>query len=326
MPWRPIAKGSAHRVAVRLSLLVVIGCGAGCGGGSGSGTVAAPVVAPATSTRPPDATVTATVVPIFTGTAAPVVVPSSTSTVLPPLATPTFSFTPTATVTMAIEPTAPVPTETVAPTLTPSTQPTPMTTATPESGPIVTAFGLADVNGTFIRSSDSDSAGRPIFVHQGGAGFVIFIEGRPGLSRLRVGTDLLKSTAGDAANQPDLQVESTHNLGDGSATVCDKNLPAPGGVPGIDPPDFSQIQAVSDALNDLSCRFKSFVETDFACTQDRDGNFIFGNPISTVQFCALVNNSLTFPVGDTVLTARLLDRAGQAGSQVQIVVRILAKQ
>jgi len=186
----------------------------------------------------------------------------------------------------------------------------------------VTAFGIANNSGTFIASNNSDPLGRPIFVQPGGADFIIFVEGRPGPSRLPVGIDLLNSVPGDPRRQPDLQIESSTPLGNGINTVCDKTLPASGGVSAIDPPDFSLLQPVSDALNDFSCRFKVFAETDFACTQDGSGNYIFGNASSTIQFCTLVNNSLTFPTGDTVLSARLLDTAGQAGPLAQIIVRV----
>jgi len=77
-------------------------------------------------------------------------------------------------------------------------------------------------------------------------------------------------------------------------------------------------------LNDWSCRFKVYAETDFACTQDTNGNFLFASAASTVQFCTLVNDVLTFPTGDTILTVRLLDTAGNAGPSTQVVVRIAA--
>jgi hypothetical protein len=41
-----------------------------------------------------------------------------------------------------------------------------------------------------------------------------------------------------------------------------------------------------------------------------------------VQFCALVDVSISFPPGDTLITARLRDVLGNVGTQRQIVVRV----
>jgi hypothetical protein len=208
------------------------------------------------------------------------------------------------------------------PTETQITLPTNTPTATPLIGPIVTSFGVADNSGTFNQVVETDPQGRPIYSRQGGNDFVIYVEGRPGPSRLPVGTNLLSTQLGSPVGQPDLQIVSSRPLGDGSPAVCDKAFPGAGGVPPIEPPDFAIEQGISDALNDFSCRFRAFNESDFACTQDSNGTFVFGNGGSTVQFCVLVNGSLTFLTGDTVLTVRLRDTAGQAGPPSQIIVRV----
>jgi hypothetical protein len=218
-----------------------------------------------------------------------------------------------------LPPSTPTPINTLRSTSTP--------TDTPLLGAIITAFGIADAaSGTFNTPVDTDAEGRSIFQKQNGSDFIVFIEGRPGPLQFRVGTILLNTRAGDPVNQPDLQVISSRNLGNGSPAVCDQSLPSPGGVPGIDPPDFSAVQAVSDALNDLACRFKTFSQADFPCTQDTGGNFVLANPSSTIQFCMLVNEALAFSAGDTVLTARMRDTAGQTGPSAQIVVRINGTQ
>jgi hypothetical protein len=190
---------------------------------------------------------------------------------------------------------------------------------------VITAFGVADPSGTFNEPTGKDDQDRTVFSRQSGSGFIIYIEGRPGPSRLAVGTQLLDSRPNEPARQPDLQMESSAALGNGSVAVCDDSFPAPGGVPAIDPWDFAPSQPVSDALNDLSCRFRAFRDTDFACTQDSSGNLIFGNSGSTLQFCTLVDDALTFPNAPTVLTARLRDTAGNAGPPAQIVVRITGR-
>lgn len=321
---------------VVLSLLAACsGGGSGGGGGAVAPTLTAVPTASSTTTAvptlaaSPSPTASATAVPTLTltptksATAVFTATPTSTSTLtFTPTPTSTLTSTPMPTVTLTPEPTASF-TPAATPTSIPSAVPTATPTPTPLTGPIVSAFGIADGSGTFNAAVDTDPHGRSIFVRQEPAGFVIYVEGRPGPSRLPVGTDRFATRPGDPTRQPDLQIESSNNLGDGSVGVCDNSFPNVGGVPGISLADFSPIQSVSDALNDLSCRFKVFAETDFACTQDSSGNFLFGNASSTVQFCTLVSDTLTFPHGDTVLTVRLLDTAGNAGQAVQIIVRII---
>jgi hypothetical protein len=181
---------------------------------------------------------------------------------------------------------------------------------------------LADSSGQFNISNQTDAEGRRIFVRSAESGFIIFVEGRPGPSLLPVGTVTFSPKTADPTAQPDLQVLTGHPLGDGSPAVCDNSFPTLGGVPASTPGDYSPLQSITDALNDLGCRFRVFAETDFACTQDSSGNFVFRSPSSAVQFCTLVNDALTFPGGDTILSARLRDTAGNAGPSVQIVVRI----
>ena len=287
---------------------------AGCGGGGGTRT---PV--PASPTLTPQATQTATAVPTVTPASSPSASPSPsplfTASPTPP-ASPSFSPTPTWTA-------SPLPSASSTPTNTATPVPSVTPTATPLTGPIVSAFGIADASGTFNAPIDTDAMGRAVFVRNASAGFIIFVEGRPGPSQLPVGTDRFSSKSDDPTRQPDLQIESANNLGDGSPAVCDNSFPNLGGVPGVNPADFSPVQSISDALNDLGCRFRVYAETDFACTQDSSGNFLFGSAGSTVQFCTLVDDTLTFPTGDTVLTARLRDTAGNAGMASQIVVRIV---
>jgi hypothetical protein len=284
---------------VVMALALVAGCG---GGGGGGGSASLP---------------TFTATPPSTHTVAPP--PSPT---LPPTAVPTPTNPPQATATSLPSATPPPATATLSFTEVPTEVPTPPPTATPLTGPVVTAFGIADASGSFNRSVGNDAQGRAVFSRSTGDGFIIYIEGRPGPSGLPIGTQLLNTKAGDPTRQPDLQIESSRPLGDGSVAVCDNSFPNVGGVPAIDPTDFGPVQSVSDALNDLACRFTVYIETDFACTQDDSGDFVFGNPSSSAQFCTLVNNTLTFPSGETVLAARLLDTAGNAGPAVEIVVRI----
>jgi hypothetical protein len=304
------------RFSTRFAGCVALSLLAACSGGGGGGGAAPP------PTPVPTASRTATAVPpSATATIPPTIAPTASATPVVPTATPIVSTaTPAPTFTAP-----PVPSSTWTPTAEPTETPvaTPTPTQTPLTGPIVSAFGIADGSGTFNAPVDTDPQGRPIFVRQAPAAFVIYVEGRPGPSHLPVGSDRLASRPGDPTRQPDLQIESNNTLGNGSSAVCDNSYPNVGGVPGIAPADFSPVQSVSDALNDWSCRFKVFSATDFACTQDNSGNFLFGSATSTVQFCTLVNDIMTFPTADTILTARLLDTAGNAGPAAQIVVRVI---
>jgi len=108
--------------------------------------------------------------------------------------------------------------------------------------------------------------------------------------------------------------------------VCDNA--GLGGIPAIDPPDFADTQMISDAINDLGCRFKNSAgdpvarDPSDACTMVETNQFHFVDANSTVQFCARIDSEFPFPVGDTVVTARLRDADGVIGPVRQIVVRI----
>jgi len=209
----------------------------------------------------------------------------------------------------------------VAITVTPTATPVVVPTATPLTGPVVTSFGIADGSGTVNESLTQDSENRPVFRVAAGDGFILFLEGRPGVSRMPIGTIRL-NTDGGATAQPDVQILSSTDLGSPTTAVCDGAFPIRGGVPAVVPPRFDAEPAVSNALNDLACRFKVFAETDFACTQNVRGNFVFADAGTVLQFCTLVNEALTFPPGDTVLSARLRDTEGHAGPPAEIVVRV----
>lgn len=189
-------------------------------------------------------------------------------------------------------------------------------------GPIVTAFGVADVGGQVNEPIGSDDSGRPIFSRTQEAGFILYVEGRPGRSQLPVATVVFNPKRGDPTAQPDLQIQVNRALGDGSEAVCDATYPRVGGVPGTLLGVFDTVASVTDALNDFGCRFRVFSEPDFACTQDGAANLVYRNPSSTIQFCTLINDALTFPPGDTIVTVRLRDIGGNVGEAAQVVVRV----
>lgn len=296
--------GLLQRTILNGATCVILATLAGCGGGGG-GSSAAPTETPTSA-------------------------PTRTHTAPPPTETlqPTETSVPDTPTPRSTDTAVPTRTPTISPTSTPSPSPSPSPThtftptPTPPVGPIVAAVGLADTNGTFDEPTGEDPSGRPIFGRQVGDGFLIYVEGRPGPSGLPVGDNILSSNRDDPAGRPDLQIVANRPLGDGSAEVCDKSFPDVGGVPAVTGVPFALDQPTSDAMNDLACRFRRYTEPDFACTQDRNGNFRFASLGTTLQFCSLINELDSFPAGDTVVTVRLRDTAGNVGPAVELVVRI----
>jgi hypothetical protein len=189
----------------------------------------------------------------------------------------------------------------------------------------ITAFGVARADGLPIASIGPQDDGYPTFVRPA-SGFIIYIEAAPGISGRPVGTTTFNSAADDPDVLPDLQALVSRALGNGSPAVCDDGpLPPIGGVPATVPVAFGGSQAVANAINDLGCRFDARGNTIQACTRDSFGTYGFTNPNSTVQFCTSpgVGAELAFSLGDTIVTARVLDVVGQPGHPSSIAVRIL---
>ena len=133
-------------------------------------------------------------------------------------------------------------------------------------------------------------------------------------------------------NRPDIQIETTQALGKGSAAVCDDDLHSPhtdgGGVYAIPTPDFSVDSAqplpgtITGALYDFGCRFEHHLKSD-QCTFYGDlASPAFLNAVSQAQFCKKVDSLAAFNPGDSLLTVRLRDEAGNIGPTAQIVVRV----
>ncbi len=128
---------------------------------------------------------------------------------------------------------------------------------------------------------------------------------------------------------PHLQVLVDHALGNGDAVVdCRASSSQRDweGVPASGSLTFDGSQTTIDAATDLSCRFGVF-SSDGACTLNQFGEYALLSPDPTdatvKQFCHLLLISDLFPVGDTVIAARVLDTTGNAGPQTQIVVRVV---
>ena len=192
-------------------------------------------------------------------------------------------------------------------------------------GPAITFFGVTRADDTPVPPSGTTADNVPIYARPTGAAFSIVIEGAPGVAGEPVGRSAFP---GDGTSFADLQIEVSHPLGNGSATVCDRSGPTPGGVPATDPPSFDDTQANIAASNDLSCRFVNGGDMPVARTRDEacvlfpSGDFRFVSLASSVQFCGFVTRFMEFPQGDTLVTARLRDQAGNPGAPMQIVIRI----
>lgn len=188
-------------------------------------------------------------------------------------------------------------------------------------GPIVTHAGAASADGRVLAPTGKTAQGVPIYRHPVGAGFMIVIEGKPGISNVEVGRSIFRYDANDPSLRPDLEIEVDRPLGDGSAAVCDQRRPSIGGIPAIDPPSYADTAKVAAALNDLSCRFETFIESNSSCTLNKYGDFEFANKDTKVQFCLVVARSWQFPDGDTLVSVRLRDTDGNPGPVSRFVLQ-----
>lgn len=188
-------------------------------------------------------------------------------------------------------------------------------------GPIITFFGAARADGSPVPPVSVDQKGIPTYGTGVGSGFMLVVEAKPGKSGVEPGRQTFVYIPGDPSRRPDLQIETAHDMGNGSPEVCDRRRPNIGGIPGISPATFAETQQISDALNDFGCRFETFVESGGSCTLNEGGDYSFIAKDSTVQFCMIVAKAYAFPEGDTLLTVRLLDAAGNPGPAKQMRIR-----
>jgi len=178
---------------------------------------------------------------------------------------------------------------------------------------------------TPVASAEGLPDGTPIFERPVGYGFSLIIEGRPGGTHAPVG--LSTFDVDDPSSLPDLQIEVDRPLGDGSTAVCDDSLGMFGGVPAVNPPDFSPIPAVADPINDFACRFKDQTGSPGGRTMDpcilfADGQYGFGDQTSTAQFCGQISSPFGFPTGDTQVSVRVRDTDGHLSAIHRFIVRI----
>ncbi len=307
--------------------------------GAPSGTpTRSPTGAPGTATRtstrtltgaPGTATRTVTGA-LATATRTPTRTPTRTASAAAGTATRTGTRTPTRTVTRTPTPArTPTRTASATPTRTPTRLASATRTITPTPlanlGPVIGFFGVTRPDDLLIQP-DGTQDGIPVYQRPFGFGFSLVVEAAAGASRSAPG----RSTF-DEGGRPDLQIEVSRSIGNGSATVCDNEQPNLGGVPAINPPDFSDNPTIDNRLNDLGCRFedgegrpqgRSCAEEN-ACVRFDDGHFGCVAEGTRQQYCAPISRPLEFPTGDTLVTVRVRDGVGNLGAPAQLIIRVV---
>ena len=161
-----------------------------------------------------------------------------------------------------------------------------------------------------------------IFSGSGGT-FRIVIEAKPGTGRSPVPT-VNFTQCGTSSGVPRLQIESTRNMGNGNNPVCspDGSYNVSGGIPGINPPDFTPTSDIINTLQSFAIWF-TYQSPGYACTfAPGGGSYAYVNSAATAQFCDRMSAPQAFPPGDSLLTAQLMDMGGNVGPTAQIIVRV----
>lgn len=220
--------------------------------------------------------------------------------------------------------------------MTPTNTITPTPTIPPT--PLITHFGVALPDDTVVDPIGFADDGSPIYQRLVATntsvayGFRLVVEGRPDpllpCAVNCMGSSTFVWSAANPTALPDLQIEASNNLGNPSTAVCDDSGPAAGGVPAVNPFDFSAASA--GAINDFSCRFRDgsgaylgILDPTSACTTvgpAQTSQFVGSG--SKIQFCALVTQAMSFPLGDTVVAARVRDIDGNVSQVSTIVIRV----
>jgi hypothetical protein len=166
-----------------------------------------------------------------------------------------------------------------------------------------------------------------VFVHPVGQ-FMLVIEGARGPSGRNPGVNV----SATGSDRGDLQILVSRSTGDphdragfGSSAICDMGPPPKpfGGVPGVNPPAFGSGQTITNAIQDMACRFVTSIDTRNACTRTRFGDFGYISSGARTQYCYQVPVSGAFQIGDTVVAVQLRDVAGNLGPPREFVVRVV---
>ncbi len=197
------------------------------------------------------------------------------------------------------------------------------------AGPEISYLGLARSDNTVIEPSDYDGSGRPIYTRVGGAGFSIVVEATPGASGGEPGLAGFNYDEEDPTILPDLQVLLSSPLGNGNPEVCADDPEVRDGIPATTPLVFAANQTVADAINDFGCRVNDGTghalgvgQSEDACTTFADGSNHFVASETTAQYCAPISSARQFPVGATVVAARVRDSSGAMGPAREMIVQI----
>lgn len=216
------------------------------------------------------------------------------------------------------------------PTPAPEETPPPTLPAPTEPGPDIVHLGIASGDDAPQEPSGVDDQGRPIYTWPVGQGFTLIVEARPGSTRAAVG---FQAASPNEEMLPDLQMIVSRPLGDGNATVCDADLPTPGGVPAVVPLEFGPAPEVVHAINDLGCRSEDGYglpmgrRSSNPCTRippANDAAFVRSRGATQAQFCVPIARAWAFPEGDTVVAVRVRDIQGTTGAVREMVIRIAA--
>ena len=156
-----------------------------------------------------------------------------------------------------------------------------------------------------------------------GGTFRIVIEAKPGTNHTPVPTANF-TQCGTSSGVPRLQIESTRNMGNGNNPVCspDGSYNGNGRIPGINPPDFTPTSDIVNTLQSFAIWF-TYQSAGYACTAaPGGGSWAYVKSAATAQFCDQMSAPQAFPVGDSLLTAQLMDAGGNVGPTAQIIVRV----
>ena len=198
-------------------------------------------------------------------------------------------------------------------------------------GPTITHFGVSSGHGDEVQPIGFDDSGRPIFVQQLGYGLLLVVEARIGPSTRPVGNYTVSYEEGGTEKDPDMQMILSQPLGDGDPRICDIFDPNFGGVPATVPFDFED--DAHDAIADMGCRFDDGSGRHIgrrdplnACTfTNQLFGYSFVDTTSYIQYCSgpgPIDVHWAFPLGDTVVRARVKDIRGNFGEPRDIIVRI----
>lgn len=196
------------------------------------------------------------------------------------------------------------------------------------NGPTITHFGVSNGHGEPWQPTGFDQDGRPIFDLQLGYGLLLVLEARIGASNRGVGNYTVSHEDNGVEKDADMQMILSEPLGDGDPRVCDITPPDFGGVPATVPFEFDH---AGDAIDDMGCRFDDGAGQHIghrdllqACTfTNQFFGYSFVDRTSYVQFCtSAIAPEWAFPLGRTIVRARVKDIRGNFGEPREIVVQI----